>query len=318
MKKLVSTVNMDKDTWRRYRQNGIGGSNSAAIIGLNPYKSAFSVYQDKISEDLLDYDNEAMRQGRDLEEYVAQRFVEETGFKVRKANAIYYREDHPHMLADFDRLIVGLKAGLECKTVSPYSADKWDSGKLPIQYFIQVQHYLGVSGFECWYVAALVFGTEFIVRKIIRNEELINKLMAAEDYFWQHNILGRNIPEPDGSDDYSELLKTQFGDVCKSELIELVNVEEDLKRREEIKDTIEKLEKEKKMIEQKVQLQLGQSGTSAGRAGGYLVSWTPTVTQRLDNSRLKSEQPEVYQKYLYTLHSKRFNVKVNEQIKVAA
>ena len=30
-----------------------------------------------------------MRQGRDLEEYVARRFMEETGKKVRRANAIY-------------------------------------------------------------------------------------------------------------------------------------------------------------------------------------------------------------------------------------
>ena len=61
-----------------------------------------------------------MRQGRDLEDYVAQRFSEETGFKVRRANAIYQSEEHPLLLADFDRLIVGQKAGLECKTVSPF------------------------------------------------------------------------------------------------------------------------------------------------------------------------------------------------------
>ena len=53
----------------------------------------------------------AMRQGRDLEEYVAQRFTEATGLKVRRANAIYQNEEHPLLLADFDRLIVGQKAG---------------------------------------------------------------------------------------------------------------------------------------------------------------------------------------------------------------
>ena len=72
-----------------------------------------------------------MRQGRDLEEYVAQRFTEATGLKVRRANAIYQNEEHPLLLADFDRLIVGQKAGLECKTVSPFSADKWADGKIP-------------------------------------------------------------------------------------------------------------------------------------------------------------------------------------------
>ena len=91
----------------------------------------------------------AMRQGRDLEDYVAQRFSEETGFKVRRANAIYQSERHPLLLADFNRLIVGQKAGLECKTVSPFSADKWADGKVPAHYMAQVNHYLAVSGFDC-------------------------------------------------------------------------------------------------------------------------------------------------------------------------
>ena len=95
------------------------------ILGVNPYRSAFQVYCDKNSETIESIDNEAMRQGRDLEDYVAQRFTEATGLKVRRANAIYQSEEHPLLLTDFDRLIVGQKAGLECKTVSPFSADKW-------------------------------------------------------------------------------------------------------------------------------------------------------------------------------------------------
>lgn len=134
MKRLVSTLNLPKEDWLRYRKCGITGTDAGAILGLNPYRSAFQVYHDKISDTIENIDNEAMRQGRDLEEYVAQRFSEETGFKVRRANAIYQSEEHPLLLADFDRLIVGQKAGLECKTVSPFSADKWADGKIPAHY----------------------------------------------------------------------------------------------------------------------------------------------------------------------------------------
>lgn len=130
MKRLVSTRNLSKEDWLRYRKCGITGTDAGAILGLNPYRSAFQVYYDKISDTIENIDNEAMRQGRDLEDYVAQRFSEETGFKVRRANAIYQSEEHPLLLADFDRLIVGQKAGLECKTVSPFSADKWADGKI--------------------------------------------------------------------------------------------------------------------------------------------------------------------------------------------
>ena len=138
MKRLISTLNLSKEDWLRYRKCGITGTDAGAILGLNPYRSAFQVYHDKISDTIENIDNEAMRQGRDLEDYVAQRFTEATGLKVRRANAIYQSEEHPLLLADFDRLIVGQKAGLECKTVSPFSADKWADGKIPAHYMAQI------------------------------------------------------------------------------------------------------------------------------------------------------------------------------------
>ena len=82
LNRLVSTSGMDHATWLEYRKKGIGGSDAGSICGLNPYATAISVYQDKIQEEITEKaDNESMRQGRDLEEYVARRFMEETGKK---------------------------------------------------------------------------------------------------------------------------------------------------------------------------------------------------------------------------------------------
>ena len=89
MRRFVSTAGLSKEEWLKYRKMGITGTDAGAICGLDPYVSAFQVYQDKITEETENQDNESMRQGRDLEEYVAQRFMEETGFRVRKANAIF-------------------------------------------------------------------------------------------------------------------------------------------------------------------------------------------------------------------------------------
>ena len=125
MKKLVSTIGMDKTEWLKYWKNGIGGSDAGAVCGLNPYRTAIQVYQDKISDDVEEIDNETMRQGREFEDYVARRFMEATGKKVRRANAMFYDEENPFMFADVDRMVVGENAGLECKTASPYMADKW-------------------------------------------------------------------------------------------------------------------------------------------------------------------------------------------------
>lgn len=318
MKKLVSTVNLDKSEWLRYRKQGVTGTDAAAIVGMHPYCSAFDVYQDKITDEIEDIDNESMRQGRDLEEYVAIRFGEETGMKVRRARAIYRNEQHPWLLADFDRLIVGQRAGLECKTVSPYSADKWANGKTPEHYVLQVQHYLAVSGFDCWYIAALIFGTELVIRKIERDEELIRNLITIEERFWNHNVIGRNIPDPDGSKAYSEVLKTQYFNCRKDNEIQLFGLEEDIRRREELNELLKKLEKEKNCIDQKIQLQLGQSDAVYATAGKYRIAWTPTIQKRINTDRLKTEQPELYNQYLYEIYSKRFSVKEMHEEKIAA
>ena len=71
MKRLISTRNLPKEDWLRYRKCGITGTDAGAILGLNPYRSAFQVYHDKISDTIENIDNEAMRQGRDLEDYVS-------------------------------------------------------------------------------------------------------------------------------------------------------------------------------------------------------------------------------------------------------
>ena len=97
---MVSTAGLSHEEWLRLRKTGIGGSDAGAICGLNPYSSPMKVYLDKTEEDITDFDNESMRQGRDLEDYVARRFMEETGLKVRRSNMMYRSKENPFMLAD--------------------------------------------------------------------------------------------------------------------------------------------------------------------------------------------------------------------------
>lgn len=177
VKKLVSTLNLSKTEWLQYRKRGIGGSDAGAVCGLNPYVSVMDVYLDKINADIVEEkDNEAMKQGRDLEDYVARRFTEETGLKVRKSNAMYMSREHPFMLADVDRLLVGQNAGLECKTASPYSADKWKDGKVPAHYLAQCYHYMAVLGADAWYIAVVIYGRDFKYIKIeLKNLSSINR-----------------------------------------------------------------------------------------------------------------------------------------------
>lgn len=306
MKKIVSTLNLNREEWLKYRKKGICGTDAGAITGFNPYVSAFSVYSDKTSDEISEFDNEAMRQGRDMEDYVARRFMEETGKQVRRANAIYKNEKHPIMLADFDRLIVGEKAGLECKTVSPYSADKWSDGKIPMHYQMQVQHYLAVSGYECWYIAALIFGRDFIIRKIERDEELINNLTVIEENWWEKHLVENTIPEPDGSTAYTKLLNEYYHN-DRDKTVKLYGMDKTLERRGEIDSLIRKLNTEKEAIDQRIKINLEDA--SYGETEKYKVSWIDTVQNRIDSKKLKAENPDIYNGYLNEVHSKRFTVK---------
>ncbi len=137
----TATADMDTAEWLHLRKTGIGGSDAAAVCGMNPFSSPMKVFQEKTSGEITEQDSEAVRQGHDLEDYVAKRFMEAAGVKVRRSNYMYRSVEHPFMIADVDRLVVGEDAGLECKTASAYSADKWKDGEIPLHYVIQCMHY---------------------------------------------------------------------------------------------------------------------------------------------------------------------------------
>ena len=304
MKRLVSTLNLSKEDWLRYRKCGITGTDAGAILGLNPYRSAFQVYHDKISDIIENIDNEAMRQGRDLEDYVAQRFSEETGFKVRRANAIYQSEEHSLLLADFDRLIVGQKAGLECKTVSPFSADKWADGKIPAHYMAQVDHYLAVSGFDCWYVAALIFGRELVIHKIVADKQVISDLIDKEERFWTNHVVPQIPPAPNGCDCDTQQINQLYEVDNRDKTADLSALHGLLDKRQELSDQIEQMEQEKTAIEQQVKLKMQDA--AYGTAPGYKVSWVSSESKRVDSQRLRKEQPDIFNQYSKNVSSRRF------------
>lgn len=306
MTKLVPTLGLDKTAWLEYRKLGIGGSDAGAVCGMNPYRTAIEVYQDKTSKEIEEFDNEAMRQGREFEDYVARRFTEATGKKVRRANAMYYDENHSFMLADVDRMVVGENAGLECKTASPYSADKWEDGKIPMHYQLQCYHYMSVCNAEAWYIAVLIYGKEFKFYRIERDEEIISDLIRIEKNFWENNVMKGVIPNPDGS----KIADSVIAEYYKQSMpvtIPLTGFDEKLKRRAELMEVMERMDTEKKQIEQELKMYLGDAEVAEN--ADYRVSWKAFSSNRLDEKRLKEERPEIYEEFKKQTTSRRFMVK---------
>jgi len=308
---IAKTKGMDKKDWLMLRKNGIGGSDAGAVCGLNPYMSPLEVYVSKTSKDIEEMaDNEAMREGRDFEDYVARRFMEASGLKVRRANMMYASREYPFMIADVDRIVTGREngiTGLECKTASPYSAEKWKDGKIPAHYIIQCCHYMAVLGAKSCYIAVLVYGREFKYMKIERDEEIIQSLIRTEERFWKHNVLGRVMPEPDGSDAAEAFINRYFAESRKELSIPLAGFDDKLRRREEISGLISQLDTEKKKIEQEIKTYMNEAEYAENE--NFLVSWKNSISNRIDTKRLKEEMPEVYAKFLNTIKSRKFIVK---------
>ncbi len=307
MYSTIATKNLSREQWLYLRKSGIGGSDAGAICGLNPYVSPMAVYQDKVSDEISLSDNEAMRQGRDLEEYVAQRFTEVTGMKVRRSNKMYRSTEHPWMIADIDRMIVGSEAGLECKTVSAYNADKWADGAIPMHYLAQCYHYMIVTGHRIWYLAAVILGQDFQYRKIEYDEAFARNLIALESDFWNNHVKPRQMPDPDGSKSCDEVLDQSFKIAKAGASIPLVGFDEKLRHREELRVLIQKLEQEQKQIDQEIKVYMKDCEQAI--SDRYKVSWSQVETVRLDTKRIKAELPDIYENFSTVTQSRRFMVK---------
>ena len=250
----ISLSGVSHTEWLRIRKSGIGGSDAGAVCGMNPYSSVIKVYKDKVSDEIEELNNEAVRIGNDLEDYVARRFMEATGLRVRKSNFMYRNVEHPFMIADVDRLVVGKDAGLECKTASVYQAGQWTDGNIPLHYIMQCYHYMSVTGKRTWYIAAVILGKEFTYRKLEWDDELIHHLVSVEKDFWNNYVMKGIIPPPDGSRIYDEVIGQYYHTAKRSGTVKLVGFDDKLKRREEILRCVSELQEEQKRIEQEVKL----------------------------------------------------------------
>lgn len=307
-KTLVKTKNLSKEEWLAYRRQGIGGSDAAALVGLNPYASPFSVYMDKLglTEDLQE--NEAMWLGAQLEPILAERFMQETGLKVERRNVIYQHPEHCHMLANIDRWIVGKNAGLEIKTTSVFNAADFSNGEIPANYYCQCTHYMAITGASEWWVAVAILGKGFHIFRIERNEDEINALIEVERNFWENHVLRQVAPDPDGSAGAASLIRSRFPQSHNDgAMIPLFGMEDKVARILDLDDQIKILEKESDKLKQTIELEIGDS--DGGRTQNHFIYWKTQSRSSLDSKKIQADLPDVYRKYLKTTSYRKFEIK---------
>ena len=313
MRKGKNVKELTHEEWLLERREGIGGSDVAAIMGVSPWKSAATVYLDKIGElPLEDNDSERMRIGRDLEEYVAQRFAEATGKKVRRNNYMLHHDDYHFIFADIDREVVGENAILECKTTSSYGKSQWEN-EAPLHYQLQCQHYMLVTGAEICYIACLIGNEAFVYHVIERDAEAMSALLSIEKDFWTTYVEGGQLPPPDGSDDYSEALRKIYpgGDEKSIELSSKAS--RNIARLDVLNEEIKERKAEVDLLKQEIQLEMKDSEIAYG-IDGRKVTYKSGERTSLDTKKLKLERPDIYKEYAVTKATRTFKVSAKKEM----
>jgi len=306
MKILVKTNKMTKEEWLKERRKGIGGSDAAAVLGLDPWKTPVDVWLEKTCELESDSDSEETYWGRILEDVIAREFSRRTGLKVRRKNAILMHPQYPFMLANVDRLIVGQKAGLECKTAGQHAAATWQTG-VPQYYIVQAQHYMAVTGYPIWYIAVLVGGQKFYYYRVERDEDFIKELIRAEAEFWEM-VEARKIPPVDGTRSSAKLLQKLYPKAEEGK--EVVLPDEALlwvKQYEEMAAREKEVQMLKEEAANKLKEMLGEA--EKGVVGGYQIIWKNVASKRLDTKALQRDYPDIYEKYARESVCRRFMIK---------
>ena len=308
MIRKIPTAAMSKEEWTALRSTTIGGSDAAAILGMNPYKSPYALWAEKTGkvtpEDVSQ--KEAVRLGTDLEDYVAHRFMEATGKHVRRENYTVFRDDMPYAHANYDRLIIGEKAGLEIKTTNALHLSKFKNGEFPATYYAQCCHYLLVSGLDRWYLAVLVLGVEFKVFTIERDEAELAALKMAEENFW-YQVQNDLPPEIDGMDSTIDALNAEFPASDPDTEMDLTGCAVDLAIMDECSQQIKVLEEKKAAAQARIMEAMGTA--ERGYYSGYTVSWKSQSRATFDRKRWEKDHGEIPQNYFKSSESRTFRFK---------
>lgn len=314
--RLVATKDLPREDWLNVRKRGIGSSDAAAAVGLNPYKSQLELWLEKTGQDdnlpKIDPDDEGSPTywGNVLEPIVAVHYTRRTGHKVRRVNAVL---QHPHpdlfwMLANIDREVVGTHEVqiLECKTTGINGAKLWREG-VPEYVQLQVQHQLAVTGENTADVAVLLGGQQLEIHRIQRDEALIARLIQLERQFW-HYVETKTPPPADGSKSADLALRCLYQDDNDQSLdfsddrqlsaifTDLVNV----------RHSIADLKQQEARFKQILQQAMGDASHAVFETGR--VSWKKSKDSViLDSKKLLQEHPELLTQYaIKKVGSRRF------------
>src|SRR6056297_98079 len=292
------------DDWIETRNKYIGGSDAAAAAGLNQWKSAYDLWVEKVNGISEPVDNEAVYWGTVLEDIVAKEFELRTGKKVRRVNQMIISEEHPFMAANIDRKVTGEDALLECKTTNAFNSSEWNDN-VPQAYYMQVMHYLAVTGYSKAYIAVLIGGQQYRQFEIERDEKKIAELIEIERAFWAR-VENEDPPDIDRA---TNVIDLQYPE-SNGETVVIDDVDT-VERYIELGEQIKELKKERDFMQTLIKAEMKEA--EVGMAGNYIVSWKSSSRKSFDTKKFKAEHEDLYNDFVKESSTRTMRIKELKQ-----
>lgn len=299
----------DRAEWLEHRKHGIGSSEVATILGLNPWETPYQLWRRKKGLDAPKDETFAMKAGHYLEDAVSQFWADATGREVIKSSAgdwLIVSSERDFLRASPDRTfwIPGLpksnenKGILECKTTQlPIDADD-----LPKHWFCQVQYLLGVSELTQGSLAWLCSGREFGYKDIAFVQDFYDWMIEEVERFWVDNILGGIEPAATSVAD----VVTKYARHTEGKIIEAS--EEMLAtytRLKEVREEIARAEAEKEELEAKIKIGFGDA-EAISYGGQMLATWKASKdSAKFDSKAFCQAYPDLAQEFTKTIPGTR-------------
>lgn len=299
--RLVDTRTLDRSQWLEVRQGGIGSSDAAAAVGLNPYKSQLELWLEKTGRGAAKEETTGMDDpcywGTLLEPYVATAYQQKTGRKVRRVNAVLQHPTFNFMLANLDREVVGSPEVqiLECKTAGEFGSRLWKDG-VPEYVQLQVQHQLAVTGNAAADVAVLLCGQKLEIHRVERDDEVIARLILLETKFWE--CVEQDIePLADGSESSARALRQLYpGNDTTLDFGQDESLCETFASLSALKAELEAKERLAEQCKQTIQQAMGDASRAVFQGGEVTFRRSKDGTS-LDTKRLAADHPDLTANY---------------------
>ncbi len=301
--KSISKLDLSYDQWRELRKQSVGASDVAVLLGLNPYKTAYQLWEEKILPGPPpEEENDAIHFGRKLEETVAQEYAERSGRKILRDNRIRIHPECDFFTCNLDRVILPAngegRGVLECKTASGFAVKSWEA-EIPPMYYTQVQAQLAITGYTWGVLALLVDGRKYAQFAIERDDKFIRSLIAIVDDFWRTNVLAK-VPPPAVVSDYERVM-SQEGLIVNA-APEVVSAWTQLLR---VRKDKKELEGNEEQLENAIKLAIG-TGEVLMDGARTLATWkSAKPSKKIDTKKLQAENPAIAAQYEITVPGSR-------------